>query len=193
MGASRTFCSRKRPSMMLLHRSSIRFRSTTWSRTSSRGFAAGRVPGVDVLPSPTAPATPAPCPPYQGPRAASPAPPTRSLPRAACAPSGPHAAAEALGAAGPGAPSCGGQARSGRPVCGGLGRPTASAACHVLTHPLTSPTSTHRSTLYSPGFSSRAAECPLPPMAPLQEEPQFSYMREGGPKPLLFASSSPLS
>lgn len=119
-------------------------------------------------PAPLPPATPAPCPPYQGPRAASPVPPIRSLPRAAYALSGPRAAAEALGAAGPGARSCGGQARSGRPVCGGLGRPTASAACHVLTHPLTSPTSTHRSTLYSPGFSSRAAECPLPPMAPLQ-------------------------
>lgn len=38
----RTFCSRKRPSMMLLHRSSSRLRSTMWSRTSSPGLAAER-------------------------------------------------------------------------------------------------------------------------------------------------------
>lgn len=37
-----TFCSWKRPSMMLLHRSSSRLRSTTWSRTSSPGLAARR-------------------------------------------------------------------------------------------------------------------------------------------------------
>lgn len=55
-----TFCSWKRPSMMLLHRSSSRLRSTMWSRTSSSGLAAGRPRKVllaRVLPNPPGPAS----------------------------------------------------------------------------------------------------------------------------------------
>lgn len=92
-GWSGTFCSRKRPSMMLLHRSSVRLRSTTWSRTSSLGFAAGAEGSVSRCPE-GLPPPPGPLP-YPGSVAVSPGPPTRSRPRGACAPSGPRAAAAA--------------------------------------------------------------------------------------------------
>lgn len=99
-----TFCSRKRPSMMLLHRSSSRLRSTMWSRTSSPGLAAERPRGSHWLmsPHPPGPASdnhPTVYTPYMGLWAWSPVPPTRSPQYAVCAPSGSRAAAAAGGAA----------------------------------------------------------------------------------------------
>ena len=118
-----TFCSRKRPSMMLLHRSSSRLRSTMWSRTSSPGLTAERPRSLlaHVLP-PTRPASDTHLTvytPYLGLWAWSPGPPTQSPQRAVCARCGSHAASAADGAALSCAPPCNCQVGSlgqGRPA-----------------------------------------------------------------------------
>ena len=155
---------------MLLHRSSSRFRSTMWSRTSSAGCAAQRPRRVLLAHSPS-PTTPCLWPP----------------------PACPHPLPGSLGlvswATHTKSPTC-----SLRTVCVTCSRCSSRSSSglwpalelHVggpsqrrpsppdllphqayLAHPLVSPTSTHNNTLYSPGPSSSGGCWTLPSLAPL--------------------------
>lgn len=167
-----TFCSWKRPSMMLLHRSSSRLRSTTWSRTSSPGLAARRPRKVRLACIPPHQAQPLIAALVPIPLTWVPGPGLLSHPHEVPDMQFAHRVGhmqplelkeQPWPVPRPGVET--GGPDQGRPLAT---TPASSPLLPPPTYPLASPMSTHNSTLYSPGPSSSGGCWALPSLAPLR-------------------------